>query len=89
VCSSDLTGDSGLQKIESVVATVATAGTFNLMVLRPLWSGRVTVANGGDVHDLLRTGLVQIFDTSALYALIAADSTATGIPELAIEVANA
>jgi hypothetical protein len=83
------TGDSGLQKIESVVATVATAGTFNLMVLRPLWSGRVTVANGGDVHDLLRTGMVQIFDTSALYALIAADSTATGIPELAIEVANA
>jgi len=82
-------GDSGLQKIESVVATVSSAGTFNLMVLRPLWSGRIMLANGGDVHDLLRTGMVQIFDTSALYPLVTADSTATGIPEMAIEVANA
>ncbi|MDD5762178.1 MAG: hypothetical protein PHP88_06665 [bacterium] len=82
-------GDSGISKIESVVATVATAGTFNLMVLRPLWSGRIMLANGGDVHDLLRTGMVQLFADSALYPLITADSTATGIPEMAIEVANA
>jgi hypothetical protein len=81
-------GDSGIQKIESVTSTVATVGTFNVMVLRPLWSGRVQIANGGDVHDLLRTGMVQVFANSALYVLIAADSTATGIPELAIEVAN-
>jgi hypothetical protein len=30
----------------------------------------------------------QIYAASALYALIAADSTSYGVPELAIEVAN-
>lgn len=81
-------GDSGVQKIESVTATVASAGTFNVMVLRPLWTGRVGVANAGDVHDLLRTGMPQVFDNSALYCLVQADSTASGIPELVLEIAN-
>jgi hypothetical protein len=81
-------GDSGVQKIETVVGSVASAGTFNVMVLRPIWSGRVQIANGGDVHELLRTGMPQLFDTSALYALIAPDSTSTGVPELMLEVAN-
>lgn len=82
-------GDCGLQKVESVTATVSSAGTFNVMVLRPLWSGRVVIANAGDVHDLLRTGMPQVFQTSALYALITADSTATGIPDMTVEIANA
>lgn len=81
-------GDSGVQKIESVVGSVASAGTFNVMVLRQLWSGRVQLANGGDAHDLLKTGMPQLFANSALYALIAADSTSTGVPEMMIEVAN-
>ena len=80
-------GDSGIQQITRVRITGATAGTFNFMVLRPLWMGRVPVANSGDVHDLLRTGLPQIYDTSALYILIAADSTASGYPGLQLEVA--
>lgn len=82
-------GDTGVQQITSVVATISSAGTFNVMVLRPLWSGRVTAANGGDVHDLLRTGMPIIYADSALYPLISPDSTATGIPELMVEIANA
>mgnify|MGYP003394196419 CR=1 FL=1 len=82
------TGDTGVQKIESVLCATASAGTFNLMVLRPIWAGRCIIANGGDKHDLLRTGMVKIFDDSALYVMIAADSTATGIPDVIIEVAN-
>lgn len=81
-------GDTGVQKIESVTATVASAGTFNVMVLRPLWSGRVKIANDGDVHDMLRTGLPQVYETSAIYMLIAADSTSAGVPEFSIEIAN-
>ena len=84
-------GDSGLQKIESVVVTnggtAMTAGTFNVMVLRPLWFGRVAVANGGDVHDLLRTGFPQIFETSALYMVLYADSTAVGLPDVCMQIA--
>jgi hypothetical protein len=81
-------GDSGIQKVESVTGTIATVGTFNVMVLRPLWSGRVPAANAGDVHDFLRTGMPQVFDTSALFALVAPDSTALGIPEMSFDVVN-
>lgn len=81
-------GDTGVQKIDNVVGSVATAGTFNILVLRPLWSGRCRIANDGDVHDLTKTGMSEVFATSALYPLINADSTATGIPELEITIAN-
>lgn len=84
-------GDTGVQKIESVIATnggtAMTAGKFNVLVLRRLWSNaRVRVANDGDIHDMLKTGLPQIFDTSALVLQVTADSTATGLPEIICEV---
>ena len=81
-------GDTGVQKIETVLSTVATVGTFNVLVLRPLWSGRCRIANDGDVHGLDRTGMPQLFDTSALYLAINADSTATGLPECEFQISN-
>lgn len=81
-------GDSGVEGITGVVGTVASVGTFNVMALRRLFSCRVQVANGGDVVDLLRTGQPQLFATSALYVLVSPDSTALGIPDLNLEVAN-
>lgn len=81
-------GDTGVQKIDNVTGSVATVGTFNILVLRPLWSGRVRTANDGDVHDFTKTGMPVIFDNSALTCLVAADSTATGIPEMEITIAN-
>ena len=81
-------GDTGVQKIESVTSTVATVGTFNVLVLRRLWTGRVIVANSGDTHDFLKTGMPQIWQTSALMALVQPDSTATGLFELQAEVVN-
>lgn len=81
-------GDSGIQKIESVTGTIATVGTFNIMVLRELWSGRVKVANDGGVHGNLETGLVQLFQPSALYMLVAPDSTAIGVPDCKMQIAN-
>lgn len=82
-------GDTGVQKIESVTATVATVGTLNVLVLRPLWTGRVRLVNDGDIHGLDKTGMPQVFATSALVMAINADSTSTGIPELQLEIANA
>lgn len=82
-------GDTGVQKIESVVATVATAGTFNLMLLRPLWAWRTTRANEKVIDNYVRTGIPQIYDTSALYCLCATDSTATGTVNYILEIANA
>lgn len=81
-------GDAGIQRVDVVTGTVATVGTFNVMVLRPIWTGRVRMANDGDVHDMLRTGLPQIYADSALYMMISSDGTSSGAPELEIEVAS-
>lgn len=80
-------GDSGVSQIVRVRGSVASAGTFNVWIGRPLWFGRVFTANGGDVHDLLRTGFPKVFDTSALYTLLYCDSTAVGLPDLTFQVA--
>lgn len=81
-------GDSGVQAITNVTGTVATAGTFNVLVMRRLWTGRVRSANDGDTHDFLKTGLPQVFSDSALRILVSPDSTSTGLPYLDITVAS-
>jgi hypothetical protein len=86
-------GDSGVQRLESVIVTnggtAMTAGAFNILVLRPLWTqGRIMVANMGDIHDLLKTGMPIVYPDSALYLMVTADSTSTGLPELTLEIAN-
>ena len=81
-------GDTGVQGITGVTGTVASAGTFNLLVMRPIWSGRVMVANDGDVHDLAKTGMPIVYPDSALMMVVAPDSTATGIPALEYVIAN-
>lgn len=81
-------GDSGVQAITNVTGTVASAGTFNVMILRPLWSGRVIVANSGDLHDWLRMGMPEVYADSALYVLVNTDGTSSGTPDMLLEVAN-
>lgn len=81
-------GDTGVQRIDNVAGSVASAGTFNVMVLRPLGVFRVNIANGGDTFDMLRLGAPRVYSTSAFYVLISADSTSTGLPYLALDVAS-
>lgn len=81
-------GDSEVRAITNVTGGTASAGTANILVLRPLWEGNIRVVNGGDVHGIDRTGMPQIYADSALYVMVAADSTSTGAFDLAIEVAN-
>jgi hypothetical protein len=81
-------GDTGVQGVTGVVGSVASAGTFNILVLRPLWTGRVKIANDGDVHDLTKTGMPVLYEDSALVIAVAPDSTATGIPEMEFVIAN-
>lgn len=81
-------GDTGVQMIESVVSTVSTAGTFNVHVLRKLWSGRVMVANDGDINEFTKTNLPIVYDTSSLYYIVQSDSNATGLPSIDIDIIN-
>lgn len=82
-------GDTGVQAITGVVGSVATGGTFNILVIRPLWTSRVPAANFGDTHSFDVTGMPEVYTDSALFVMIAADSTSSGTPELLIEIANA
>ncbi len=85
-------GDSGVQKIESVIVTnggtAMTAGNFNVLIQRPLWENRVTVANSGGVDDIFKTGMPIVYATSCICIDVQADSTSTGLPDFLIEIAN-
>lgn len=81
-------GDNGISQIVRVRSSVSSVGTFNVHVLRPLWSNRIILANYSGLDDLLKTGMPELFADSALRLIVQADSTATGLPRLNIEVAN-
>ena len=81
-------GDKGIQGVTGVVGTVASAGTFNLLIMRRLGEIRIRVANDGIIQDALMTGMPEVFADSALRFLVVADSTATQLPELVVDIAN-
>lgn len=81
-------GDSGIQQLNVVTSTVSTAGTFNVHIMRWLWGCRINAANQGVVDSLLKTGLPQIYDTSALRVVVTADSTASALPSIRAETAD-
>jgi hypothetical protein len=80
-------GDSGIQKIESVTATIATVGTFNVLVTRPLWSARSGVVTQRR-YWLDRLGMPQVWGDSCLAAMTMLDGAVTPIAEFFIEIAS-
>lgn len=86
-------GDSGVQKIESVIVTnggtAMTAGAFNVLIMRSLWRGRVGVAGFVGIDDILKVGAPIVYADSAFVMNVAADSTSTGLPNIEIEITNA
>ena len=83
-------GSMGVQKIESITVGGATnaTGALNVILVRQLWGSRVNIALGADLHGLDKTGMPQVFPTSALVTTFSPDSTSTGTPELFLEIAN-
>ena len=81
-------GDIGVQRIDRVRSSVATVGTFNVLVLRKLWEGRIRAANDQIVHGPDLTGLPQLYEDSALFLLVTPDVTNTGNPEVVIDIAR-
>jgi hypothetical protein len=80
-------GDSGVQAVRNVQGTVATAGTFNVMVLRPLGEIFVPVANNDVTRDFITTNLPVVFADSAIYPLIMAPAgTTSGLPITNLDV---
>lgn len=82
-------GDNGISQLVRVRSSVSTVGTFNVHIVRPLWTGRVKIANDGDTHSFARTGLKRVYSDSALRLVCQPDSTATALPQLYIELCDA
>lgn len=81
-------GDRGVSQVDNVVGSVATVGTFNVLVMRRLARLRVPVAGFADTYDLIKCGRKEVFADSALILVVAADSTSTGIPDVALQISN-
>jgi hypothetical protein len=83
-------GDKGVQSINSVTVggTVATAGAFNVLLVRRLAEFDVRVVNGLDSQGWDQLGAPIVFQDSCLFAVAQADSTSTGTPTLAMTLIN-
>jgi len=87
-------GDTGVQRIDSVVATVSTAGTFNVVVLRRVAMARQYVStqvlgvNNVFAGDVLMTGMPEVFQTSCLTIMQLTEITTSGQPYFLAEVAS-
>lgn len=81
-------GDNGIQQLVQVRSTISTIGTFNVHIMRHLYGLRVNVANQGEVVNLLKSGMPEIFNGSALRMVVTPDGTATGLPSYRIVTAD-
>jgi hypothetical protein len=81
-------GDWGVQQVNTVLGATASAGTFNILVIRPLAMFRVPIVGSGDVYGLDKTGMPQIWADSALQVAVCTDSTSSGIPEVLMEISE-
>lgn len=81
--------DKGVSQVTRVRSSVHTVGTFNVLVMRKLWEGRIREVNGrvNEGLDFLR--LRRIYDTSALFMVVYADSTSSGLPEVVLDIMDA
>lgn len=85
-------GDTGVSKIESVTSTVATVGTFNILVLRRLAMARQSNTEAFSPkfnwQDMFQLGMPVLFNTSRLYQITLSGSTSGGQPYSEIEVVS-
>lgn len=83
-------GDKGVQKIESVTVggTVASTGSFNVIVARRVASFGGRVANYNDIRGWDTTGGPEIFADSALWLVGQPDSTASGAIDVIMTILN-
>jgi hypothetical protein len=71
-------GDSGVQTITNVTGGTGSAGTANIMVLRPLFDAYLS-ANAPAIFNWADLGMPEIFNDSAIYCLwMAPSGTALG-----------
>lgn len=85
-------GDSGVQKIESVIVTNGgtpmVAGNFNVLILRSLWSNYGNFNNAKDIDDILKVGMPIIYNDSAIIGQLTANVTSLSTFDLSLEISS-
>lgn len=83
-------GDKAPQRIDSVTVggTVATAGSFNVILARRLAEFDIRVANARDQQAWDQTNAPQVFADGALWLVVEPDSTASGVIQMAAHIWN-
>jgi hypothetical protein len=81
-------GDSGVQAITNVTGSVASAGTYNVVIMRRLATVRIPLANGAVKLGFAETALVELFAASCLALMVQPDSTSTGLPCIGLTIGN-
>jgi hypothetical protein len=81
-------GDHGINAIQSITTSVSATATYNLLILRPLWTGRIQTANSVIVDNLANVGMPLIYSNSALFVTSTPDATSTGTIAMTLEVSS-
>lgn len=81
-------GDTGVSAVTNVQGTVASAGTFNVLLMRPLFQARYVLQDVIQKWSLLEVGMPEIFDTSALDLSIFCDSTSSQQQDAYLEICS-
>jgi hypothetical protein len=81
-------GDTGVQKIESVLCTGSIAGSFNILLVRDLFLGRIPTSNYSLSASFKDIGIAFITSSSALEVVVQSDTGNTGILNGYIEVSS-
>jgi len=76
-------GDKGVKQITNIAGSVASAGTFNVMLLRPLAEVYIDVANKLVMQNEDCLGFPEVFADSALYMMaMSPTGTALGVIDI-------
>jgi hypothetical protein len=81
-------GDYGIQKVESVVGSVATAGAITLQILRPVGFASMLQGSMKKAESIVDNPPVEIYNESALLPIFYASGTTVSSLSANIEVSN-
>ena len=83
-------GDLGVKRVTAISQSGGTTGTYNVMVLRPIWKGNIKSANDAIDHGYHNTGMPEIYQDSAVDVSFfpIGGVTATGTPDIQFGIAS-
>ena len=80
--------DTGVKRVLNVYTGGATGATFNILMLRYLWSSLANSTAGQLNSDVVNTGMPQVFPDSAIFPIAYSNGSSSGTCPITIEVSG-